>query len=59
MPCDGFRPYTPLKWAGLRMDPPMSLPSSIGDMPMATAAAEPPEDPPVVRVTSHGLLVTP
>src|SRR6187431_987484 len=37
----------------------MSLPSSIGVNPMASAAAAPPDDPPGVRVRSYGLLVVP
>ena len=41
------------------MEPPMSLPSSTGVSPEATAAAAPPDDPPTVRAVSHGLLVTP
>jgi hypothetical protein len=28
-------------------------------MPVATAAAAPPEEPPVVRAVSHGLFVVP
>ena len=46
-------------WDGLRMEPPMSEPSSSGVRPAARAAAAPPDEPPVVRVVSHGLLVTP
>jgi hypothetical protein len=30
-----------------------------GTIPAATAAAEPPDDPPGVRSTSHGLCVAP
>ncbi len=41
------------------MEPPMSLPSSSGVRPAATAAAAPPDEPPAVRAVSHGLLVTP
>ena len=37
----------------------MSDPSSIGVNPIESAAAEPPDDPPAVRVTSCGLLVVP
>ncbi len=37
----------------------MSLPSSSGENPMATAAAAPPDDPPGVRATSQGLFVVP
>ena len=37
----------------------MSLPSAAGTTPAATAAAEPPLEPPVVRPRSHGLRVSP
>src|ERR1051325_1458640 len=45
--------------AGWRIDPPVSDPSAIGTMRDATAAADPPLDPPGVRVTSHGFFVGP
>ena len=41
------------------MEPPASLACAIGTMPLATAAADPPLDPPVVRLVSHGLAVGP
>ena len=34
----------------MRIEPPPSLPCAIGTIPAATAAAEPPEEPPGVRV---------
>jgi hypothetical protein len=37
----------------------MSLPSSSAVKPAATAAAAPPDEPPGVRVASHGLPVLP
>ena len=37
----------------------MSEPNVTGAMPAATAAAEPPDDPPGTRARSHGLRVTP
>ena len=37
----------------------MSLPSSKGVNPAATAAAARPDEPPGVRVRSHGLPVVP
>ena len=43
----------------MRMDPPPSPPPASGTMPAATAAAEPPLEPPAVRPRSHGLLVGP
>ena len=54
-PCDGFIPNIPQKFAGMRIDPPPSLPRDIGVRRAATAAAPPPVDPPGVRSVSHGL----
>ena len=39
------------------MEPPVSDPSETVTSPDATAAAEPPDEPPGTRVVSHGLLV--
>ncbi len=41
------------------MDPPPSLPVAMVTRPPATAAADPPDEPPGVRVRSHGLRVMP
>ena len=43
----------------MRVEPPPSLAVQNGTKPAATAAAEPPLDPPGVRVGSHGLRVVP
>ena len=43
----------------MRVEPPPSLPCAIGTMPAATAAAEPPDEPPGVRSRSYGLRVIP
>jgi hypothetical protein len=43
----------------MRIEPPPSLPSAIVSMPSATAAAEPPDEPPALRVTSQGFFVGP
>jgi hypothetical protein len=43
----------------MRMEPPLSLPCAKGRIPAATAAAEPPLDPPAVRSRFHGLRVAP
>ena len=48
-PSDGYNPTMPHHEAGMRTDPPMSRPSASATQPLATAAAEPPLDPPVVR----------
>ena len=52
-------PTRPQQAAGIRSEPPPSLPCATGTRPAATAAAEPPEEPPGVRVVSHGLRVGP
>src|SRR5271170_6100471 len=49
----------PQKLAGIRIDPPPSVPTDSGPRPEATATALPPLDPPAVRAGSHGFLVTP
>jgi hypothetical protein len=43
---------------GWRIDPPVSEPSDSGAKPAATAAAEPPLEPPGTRVSSQGFFVT-
>ena len=43
----------------MRSEPPPSLPWATGTNPAATAAAEPPEEPPGVWSSSHGLRVGP
>ena len=42
----GLSPTSPQQAAGMRIEPPPSLPCAIGTMPAATAAAAPPEEPP-------------
>src|SRR5262245_19042310 len=44
----GFTPKPPQGQAGMRIDPPAWLPCASGTMPAATAAADPPLDPPAV-----------
>ena len=55
----GFMPKSPQQEAGIRIEPPPSPPVATGVIPHATAAAEPPLEPPAVRVRSHGLRVGP
>src|SRR5690606_13931256 len=43
----------------MRTEPPPSVPSESGPIPRATAAADPPDEPPEVRDASHGLPVLP
>src|ERR1700680_2573005 len=54
-----FHPNRPLYAAGMRMEPPPSLPVHAGRSPAATAAAEPPDEPPGVRGGSQGVRVMP
>jgi hypothetical protein len=50
----GLMPNSPLMLAGMRMEPPPSLPCANGTIPAATATAAPPLDPPASRDGSHG-----
>ena len=43
----------------MRIEPAPSVPIAAPARPAATAAAEPPDEPPGVRCRSHGLRVTP
>src|SRR5690349_7672547 len=54
-PRDGRNPKTPQQDAGMRIEPAESLPYATGTAPYATAAADPPLEPPTDRVRSHGL----
>src|SRR5918992_4237949 len=59
VPYVGRRPTIPHSAAGCLIEPPVSEPSAHGAMPAATAAAEPPPDPPGTRSGSHGFRVGP
>ena len=52
-----MRPTTPQNAAGWRIEPPVSEPNANGTLPAATAAAEPPLDPPGTASSRHGLRV--
>src|SRR4026209_1784709 len=54
-----FMPTSPVYAAGMRIDPPPSPAVAIGTRPPATAAADPPDEPPGVRSRFQGLRVTP
>ena len=54
-----FRPTSPVKPAGIRIDPPPSPPVASVTRPPATAAAVPPDEPPGVCPCCHGLWVVP
>ena len=55
----GLIAVIPQQKAGLRTEPPMSLPSPRGDIPDAIAEPSPPDEPPAVRSGCHGLRVSP
>src|SRR5260364_96868 len=52
-------PVMPVNAAGWRIEPPVSLPVAAGVRRAATAAAEPPEEPPGTALISHGFLTAP
>src|SRR5262245_19763057 len=58
-PYVGLMPTTPHNAAGCRIDPPVSVPIESGAWYAATAAADPPLEPPGTRPRSHGLAVGP
>src|SRR3954462_8335943 len=51
----GLSPTSPHSAAGIRIEPPPSLACAIGTRPAATAAADPPDEPPVECPGFHGL----
>src|SRR5204863_127841 len=53
------RPSTPQKAAGVRSEPPKSVPSASGAMRAASAAAPPPVDPEAESAVFQGLRVAP
>ena len=58
-PMVGLNPTTPQRDAGTLIEPPVSLPTAQSHMPAATAAADPPDDPPGIRSGSCGLRTAP
>ena len=56
-PREGFRPSTPQQDAGMRIDPPPSLPWAMRTMPLASAAPAPPLDPPALWPVFQGFCV--
>src|ERR671939_1049754 len=59
LPNCAFIPKTPQNEAGMRMDPPPSVPSARGVTPAATEVAAPALEPPGVLDVSQALHVTP
>ena len=58
-PRDGFNPTSPHSLAGMRIEPPPSFACAAATRPAATAAADPPLEPPVEWPRFHGLCVGP
>ncbi len=58
-PVLGRKPVMPQNAAGMRVDPPVSVPKAKGTTPRAIAAALPPDDPPATRAGSKGLRTGP
>ena len=54
-PRDTLIPNSPQTLAGMRTEPPPSLPCAKGTSPAATAAPAPPLEPPAERLRSHGV----
>src|SRR2546428_4378595 len=59
VPYVGLKPTTPQSEAGTRIDPAVSVPIAQSHSPAATAAADPPEDPPALLLGSRGLRTAP
>ena len=55
----GLNPTTPQQAAGIRIDPPESEPSAASARPAASAAAEPPLEPPAIRPGARGFGTAP
>ena len=58
-PIVGRSPVTPQKHAGMRIEPPVSVPSVAAARSAAAAAPEPPLEPPQTRSSDHGLRAGP
>ena len=54
-----FNDATPHAAAGIRTEPPRSVPTPSGLMPVAIATASPPLDPPGLIAAFHGFIVAP
>jgi hypothetical protein len=54
-----LNPATPQHAAGIRIEPPESVPSAASASPAASAAADPLLDPPASRASSSGLRTVP
>src|SRR4029453_8540632 len=59
MPGEGGKPHTPHIAAGMRSEPPVSEPVQTGSISVASATAEPPDEPPGLSSGAKGLPVAP
>ena len=64
LPYVGFKPVIPTNAAGCLIDPPVSVPVAPRQRSAATAAAEPPDEPPGVKFLTlsfsfHGFITSP
>src|SRR5437588_11793148 len=59
LPKAGLNPATPHSHAGMRIEPPVSLPIAQSHIPAATAAADPPQDPPATPAGPRGCRTVP
>ena len=55
----GLKPTIPQQAAGMRIEPPESVPSAASARPAASAAAEPPLEPPAIRPSRSGFGTVP
>ena len=55
----GFNPTKPVHAAGMRIDPPESVPRAASASPAASAAADPPLEPPAIRPGARGFGTLP
>jgi hypothetical protein len=58
-PSRGLSPTTPQAAAGIRIEPPVSVPRASGTSPAASAAALPALEPPAIRSGRRGLTTSP
>src|ERR1700754_3678128 len=58
-PCGGLYPTMPQVEAGIRIDPPISVPVARVVNPAASAAPDPPEEPTGPYALFHGFSVVP
>src|SRR5262249_61190098 len=59
IPWVAFHAVSPQQCAGIRSEPPVSEPNAITAEPLATAAADPDDDPPEIKSGFHGLRTRP